>query len=126
MVVAWLPNIISYFVGLSLEDDDGYIPQLILFVNLISEGWGVLYGSFLAIVFFANSSEARRRWYNMTIRRLVADANIDLSSSESCVEIIMEDSDVLETAETEIASDTAVNALDSTGTGTGPPPPWRA
>jgi hypothetical protein len=98
MVIAWLPYIITYFFHESIgDDDDDYTSQFALFIEDVFVGWGVLYGSFLAIVFFANSKEARRRWYNMTIRRLLVLFNCDLSSSDdSILDAIIEDSDILD------------------------------
>ena len=94
MIVSWLPNILSYFIYLSYNDDDGLSPppQLADF-NYFSQPWGVLYGSFLSVVFFVNSSEARRRWYNATIGRCVSrdqEESLPFHDSEKDPDILME------------------------------------
>lgn len=104
MVVAWLPNIITFFIGTySSGDDDGFPWQLTIFVDYLSNGWGVLYGAFLAIVFFMNSSEAKRRWYTFMAGYFHAKSD-SLLFAEGESSVIINDSDVLEVDDSDAGS----------------------
>lgn len=57
MLVAWLPNVISYMIFLAYNENQKFV-----FVMDVTNIMGYFYGTFIAIVFFWNSPEARRRY----------------------------------------------------------------
>lgn len=95
MIVAWLPNMVTYFFSLQYRaDDDSFSKQLTYFVIGLSDGWGALYGTFLAIVFFANSNEARRRWKTLLFGQAAERISVFNMSQRYTTEQIVTDPDI--------------------------------
>ena len=73
MIVSWLPAIINFFVINGTDTDD--TGNNTYYAMIFTQSFGSLYGAFLATAFFANSQEARWRWWYFIVGVLGYDTS---------------------------------------------------